>query len=143
MHKIVIELTRLEENFEFGTFGIWRINKEVFCVTLEPRDEENETEISSIPAQQYELQRVKTNLAVVHKYGYDNTFEIMNVPNRTKCMVHPGCLVKNTFGCVLLAEQYGKLQGNRAILNSGKTFKKFMQIMEGIDTALLTITEHY
>ena len=51
--KPVVELIRLEENATYGTFGIWRINKEVFCVCLEPADELNAVGKSSIPAQQY------------------------------------------------------------------------------------------
>ena len=32
---MILELIRLEENDQFGTFGVLRINKQVFCVTEE------------------------------------------------------------------------------------------------------------
>ncbi|WDP86146.1 MAG: hypothetical protein HUN05_14270 [Desulfobacter sp.] len=58
------------------------------------------------------------------KYG--DTFEITGVPNRTHVLIHPGNLVKHTRGCVLLGQYFGKLTGNRAVLNSGVTFKNFL-----------------
>ncbi|WP_319406190.1 DUF5675 family protein [uncultured Desulfosarcina sp.] len=132
----IIELIRLEENFRFGTFGVWRINKQVFCVTLEPADLENERNRSSIPAQQYEMKRV-----VSPRFG--ETFEICDVPGRSKVLCHPGNKVIDTEGCIILAQHYGKLSGDRAVLNSGDTFKAFMAEMIGINLAHLTIYEHF
>ena len=66
----IVELIRLEENFDYGTFGALRINKEVFCVTLEPADLLNKQNVSSIPAQQYLCERYSST-------KYPNTFQIM------------------------------------------------------------------
>lgn len=132
----IVELIRLEENFKYGTFGVLKINKQVFCVTLEPPDQENQPNISSIPAQQYICQRVDTP-----KHGI--TFEVMNVPGRTSVLFHSGCIVDHTEGCILTAEHYGKLKGDRAVLNSGNTFKLFMAEMEGVEAFHLTIIETY
>ncbi|KKN08348.1 hypothetical protein LCGC14_1057540 [marine sediment metagenome] len=134
--QTIVELLRLEENYQYGTFGILRIDKQVFCVTLEPKDEENATDISSIPAQQYVCKRT-----ISPRFG--ETFEITGVPDRFNVLFHAGNTDEDTEGCVILAEHYGKLGKNRAILNSGNTFKKFMLIMEGIDEFLLTIIEIY
>lgn len=138
-----IELIRLEENFEFGTFGIWRINKEIFCVTLEPRNEENETNISSIPAQQYICKLKPTNLSSVRNLGFIETYEVMDVPDRYGVKIHPGNTVDDTLGCILLAEKFGKLYKDRAILNSGQTFKNFMELMREYPEFILTIKEDY
>jgi len=132
----VIELIRLEEDFYNGTFGVLRINKAVFCVTLEPSDRENVKNISSIPAQQYECFRHRSP-----KYG--ETFKIMNIPGRTNVLFHPGNVAKHTEGCILLGQHFGKLKGNRAILNSGDTFKNFLRVMEKQDSFHLTIREVY
>ena len=56
---------------------------------------------------------------------------------------HPGNRVRDTLGCILLGETLGKLKGDRAILNSGKTFDNFMALMAGIDRFVLTIREDY
>ncbi len=132
----VIELIRLEENEFHGTFGVLKINKQVFCVTLEPSDQENKSNISSIPVQQYRCIRVNSPT-------FGETFEIINVPDRTHVLFHRGNELRQTKGCVLLAEHFGKLYGSRAVLNSGKTFKRFMQAIKGHDVLHLTIYEHY
>ena len=138
-----VELVRLEENYNYGTFGVLKVNKEIFCVTLEPRDELNATGISSIPAQQYYCARGKTNLSSILRLGLNETFEVMHVPGRTYIKFHPGNSIKDTWGCILVAETFGKLHDARAVLNSGQTFLRFMSVMEAYDKFVLTITEHY
>lgn len=131
----IVELIRIEES-EQGTFGVLRIDKEVFCVTLEPRDEENAQDISSIPAQQYICRRVTSP-----KFG--ETFEVSNVPGRSHVLFHGGNRARDTLGCVLLAQHYGKLKGGRAVLNSGNTFKAFKDVMKFEEKFHLTIREVY
>jgi len=130
----ILELIRLEETAQ-GTIGILKINKEVFCFTLEPPDLENRANKSSIPAQQYTVKPYSSQ-------NYPDAFEITNVPDRSYVLFHPGNVVNNTAGCVLLGESLGKLQGNRAILNSGKTFDKFRTILRS-GGHHLTISEVY
>ncbi len=131
----VIEIIRLEESAR-GTFGVLRIQKEVFCVTLEPPDQENAKDISSIPAQQYICDKVNSP-----KYG--ETFEVKGVPGRDYVLLHAGNVVEHTKGCILLAQYFGKLRGERAVLNSGNTFKEFMSAMNDYESFKLTIKEEY
>ena len=133
---MILEIIRLEENFEFGTFGVLKINKELFCFTLEPRDEENASRISSIPAQQYECRRYSSR-------KFPDTWQIMNVPGRDNVLFHSGNVASQTQGCILLAQHIGKLQDNRAVLNSGATFQSFMNTTAGLVQLHLTITENY
>ena len=132
----VIEIIRLENNHHFGVFGVLRVQKEVFCVTLEPPDFNNAKNISCIPAGQYVCCRVKSP-----RFG--NTFEVRHVPDRSKILFHAGNTVSDTEGCILLASGYGKLKGNRAVLNSGATFNLFLSQMQGLDEFGLTIREAY
>ena len=132
----ILELIRLEENIEYGTFGYLRIGKQVFCLTLEPPDLENLGNRSSIPAQQYRIRRT-----ISPHFG--ETFEICDVPDRDHVLFHSGNRVKDTAGCILLAQHQGKLKGDRAVLNSGDTFRSFMALMSGYDEGHLTIYEHY
>jgi len=134
--KPVVELVRLEENFEHGTFGVLKINKEVFCFTLEPRDEENAPYISSIPAQQYVCRRYSSE-------KYPDTFQVMNVPGRFNILFHAGNTDDDTAGCILLGETIGKLKNDRAILNSGRTFRRFLGVLAEYDEFVLTIREVY
>ena len=132
---IILELIRLEES-KYGTFGILKINKGVFCCTLEPPDNENIVNISSIPAQQYICERIHSN-----KYG--DTFQVMDVPERTSVLFHAGNVVEHTKGCIILGQYFGKLRGDDAVLNSGATFKKFMELISGQTKIHLTIKEEY
>ena len=132
----IVELIRLEEDEERGTFGVLKINKEVFCVTLEPADRLNAPEISSIPAQQYICRRVQSP-----RFG--ETFEITNVPGRTHVLFHAGNRVEDTLGCCLVAQHFGRLKGNRGVLNSGGTHRALMIVMAGQDEFHLTIREVY
>ena len=130
-----IEIVRLEE-FQEGTLGTLRVNKEVLAFTLELNDLLNMPNRSSIPAQQYVCQRI-----VSPKFGI--TFQVMSVPGRSSILIHPGNTVDDTAGCILLGESVGKLRMKRTLLNSGATYRKFMLLMEGIDEFILTIRECY
>ena len=132
----VLEIVRLEENYNFGTFGILKINKAVFCVTLELPDLLNFREKSSIPAQQYRCARVDSP-----RFG--ETFEVWNVPGRSDILFHAGNTKADTKGCIILAQHWGKLKEQRAVLNSGKTFLQFMNLLKGHNILSLTITEKY
>ena len=131
----IVELIRLEES-EQGTIGILKIDKEVFCYTLEPADLLNKANVSCIPAQQYICQRVQSP-----KFG--ETFEITNVPGRSHILFHSGNNVTDTFGCILLGLTVGRLKGRRSILNSGKTFSTFMLTMLNESKFHLTIKTEY
>jgi len=132
----VLEIIRLEENYKYGTFGVLKINKEVFCWTLEPRDEENKPFESSIPAQQYTCERYSSD-------KYPNTFQVTNVPGREGILFHPGNTADDTAGCILLGETVTKLKYDRRILNSGATFKYFMSALADYNKFSLTIREVY
>ena len=142
----VVELTRLEESNN-GSIGVLRINKEMFCITLEPPDKENKRSISSIPTGQYICKRYSSA-------KFPNTFEVTDVTGRTYILFHAGYRVKNTEGCILLGSHVKKLNTrtqNRAMVNSGNTFVEFMKFFNEVDEDgryivnefHLTITEHY
>ena len=63
--------------------------------------------------------------------------------NRFKILFHAGNFAEDTEGCILVARKFGVLKGGRAVLNSGDTFKQFMETMFGVDEFQLTITEQY
>lgn len=132
----IVELIRLEENEDYGTFGILKINKVLFCCTLEPGDFENEPRKGSIPAQQYLCRRYMSS-----RHG--ETFIVHNVPDRTGILFHAGNTIADTIGCIVLGQYFDKLRGDRAVLNSGNTFRAFLDYMTGYDSFHLTIAELY
>lgn len=132
----VLELIRLE-NTPQGVVSILKINKHVFCATLEPPELDNQTNISCIPAGQYYIRGIKSP-----RFG--DTYTVLDVPGRSHILFHAGNLVEHTAGCILLGETIGKLSGDRAVLNSGATFKRFMEELGvGGGLASLTIYEMY
>jgi hypothetical protein len=132
----VCRLVRLENSSTYGTFGVLTLNNQVFCVTLEPPDKENKSNISSIPVGQYTCERYASPT-------YGDTWEVQDVTERFNILFHAGNFMKNTKGCILLAEKFGKLYGSRAVLNSGETFRTFMKATAKHTALSLTITEAY
>ena len=103
---------------EEGTFGVLTLNGKAFCVTLEPQDLDNEDFISCIPVGLYLCKKI-----VSPRYG--EVFEVQDVPERENILFHAGNRDINTQGCILLGQYFGKLKGDRAVLNSGNTLKLF------------------
>lgn len=133
--KHFVEILRVEES-EQGTLSVMRINKQMFCATLEPPDRLNEVGRSSIPPGQYICRPYKSP-----KHG--RTWQIMDVPGRTWVLFHKGNTVDDTEGCICVGSHPDKFRGDRAVLNSGRTFKRLVNRI-GLDKPFhLTITEHY
>lgn len=130
-----VEIIRLEDNFPQGTFGALLVATEVFCWTLEPPTYDNKKNFACIPAGQYECKK-----RISPKFSR-TVYEICNVPDRSDVEFHPGNIVLDTMGCVLLGDTLGKLKGNRAVLNSGYTFTSFMNALVYYDEFKLTIKE--
>lgn len=136
MIKPVITIIRVEDSYQYGVFGILLIGGEVFCMTLEPPEFENKKNFACIPPGQYECVRILSP-----KFG--TTYEILNIPDRNDVLFHPGNRVEDTIGCICLAEKLGKLRGDRAILNSGKTYTNFLNTMQSYPEFKLTIKESW
>lgn len=103
----------------FGTLHDWK--HVPFAVALEPPWKDNRTNISCIPAGDYLCEIVQSP-----KYG--RVYEIKNVPDRTHVLIHRLNLVKETQACVGVGEEFGILNGEPAILDSGKAFKELMDV---------------
>ena len=129
-----VEIIRLEGNNLYGTFGALRIDGKVFCVTLELPYRDNEKYISCIPTGEFKCRKITTE-----KHG--TTFVVIGVPNRTAILFHKGNTVDDVNGCIILAQYWGKLQGDRAVLNSGETYKAFLERMRLVDEFNLKITK--
>lgn len=137
------DIVRVEQSGE-GTFGVLLLDGDSFCVTLELPWRRNQKSISCIPAGKYQCQRVKSPLVQsLTKGKWIETFEIRGVPGRDKILFHAGNLIENTRGCVLTAQYFGKLKGDRAVLNSGDTFDRFMVAMAGVKAFTLTVTDAF
>jgi len=127
-----LDLIRLEETQEHGTFGALKIDDVLFSWTLEPPDLGNVRKRSCIPVGTYLCRRYSSK-------AYPDTFEVTGVPGRTAILFHSGNTDDDTAGCILLGDTLGKLKGNRAILNSGQTFRRFLGELASEDEAILKV----
>ena len=130
-----LKLKRVADN-EDATFGVLINGNIPFAVTLEPAWEDNKKGISCIPSGPYSCKRVKSP-----RFG--DTFEILDVEGRTHILFHKGNSERNTQGCVLIAEEFGILNGKAAVLASGRGFTEFMSILKEVDEFELIIEDNH
>ena len=130
-----LKLKRVADN-EDATFGVLINGNIPFAVTLEPAWEDNKKGISCIPSGPYNCKRVKSP-----KFG--DTFEILDVEERTHILFHKGNSERNTQGCLLIAEEFGRLNGKAAVLASGRGFTEFMSILKEVDEFELIIEDNH
>lgn len=131
-----VEVVRLETS-QYGTLSALKINGQFFGVTLEPPDKLNKTNESSIPMGQYWIKKYDSP-------SKDLVWKVEDVPNRTYIEFHPGTVVKHTAGCFLVGESEAKLRGpedHTKLVNSGKTFDKFMVALKGGEYHKLVVKE--
>ena len=123
---MITHIIRLERSTQ-GFIGVLTIDSMIFCFTLERDD-------TFIKPGCYHCQRFSGT-------KWPDTFEI-TVPGHTAVLFHAGNVEADTQGCVLLGATTGKLKGERAVLNSGETFKNFLKMMEGKDFFTLFVTNN-
>jgi hypothetical protein len=124
--KIVI----LEESDQ-GALGILILDNVIFCFCLFP-DAADKMKFH-LPPGTYICKRF-------HGTKWPNTFEIV-VQGHTAILFHAGNVEADSSACVLLGSTTGKLKGNRAVLNSGDTFKAFLDYTQNIDEFQLTVID--
>ena len=130
----LLEIIRLEEDKQYGTFGMLLINKKVFCATLELPYNDNKRNVSCIPYGFYTCEKT-------HSAKFGTVFEIMDVPNIDNILFHAGNTINDIEGCIIVAQYHGKLKDDRAVLNSGKTYKSFMNTLKDANECDLIIRD--
>lgn len=116
---------------EHGTFGAW-CDAEGYPLmsSLERPWLDNIPFKSCIPAGKYQCVRVSTGLKAVHKAGYEETFEVMDVPGRDLIRVHPANWYDELEGCLSTGTRFGYIHGRPAVKSSVAAFKEWMQMLE-------------
>lgn len=118
-----VRIVRLEQTKD-GALGSMVLLGELFCTTLEP--DSGDAVKNQIPAGVYLCRRF-------HGSRWPNTFEIL-VPGHSAVLFHAGNTESDSQMCVLLGQYPGKLNFGgrhaRAVLNSGVTFKRFLEILK-------------
>ena len=128
MTELVI--LRIGRDDDGVTQGVMLKDGVAFAVTLERPWKENEQDVSCIPAATYTCKRYSSE-------KYTDTFEITNVPGRTKILFHKGNEIPDTHGCILVGE---KFVGN-GIGESGLGFKEFLDKFDKRDSFELSLID--
>jgi len=113
------------------------------CPTLELPWRDNQRSISCIPPGEYNCVTRKSP-----KFG--TTYHVTEVPERSYVLIHSGNWAgdvnkgfkSHVNGCILLGQKTGWLAGQRAVLNSRITIKRFMEYM-GYEPFTLKILEAF
>ena len=117
------------ENDVDGKFGVMLLEGKAFCVTLMLP---SGIPYKYFPDGDYICERYQSP-----RHG--EVWLLKDVPNFTYIEIHAGNDIRDTRGCILVGQYFDKLRGNRAILNSGETLKKFMIVTKQADRLELSV----
>jgi hypothetical protein len=130
-----------------GTFGVLKGADGIpFAVTLERPWWANQPSVgdvpgSCIPEGVYRCLRCRRS----PDYGYrdspkfGDTFQVYEVPGRTTILFHKGNLADDTRGCILVGEQFERMQGQAGIAASAAGFAEFLRVTEKVNEFELEI----
>ena len=140
---MILTLIRKTPSSRFGTFGaLFSEDGTGICVTLELPWQNNQHDVSCVPAGTYQCLRVQSAEQLQATPENGDRFELQNVPNRNSVEIHAGNTIKDSKGCILVGTQYGAFyDGTPCILQARDEFKSFMNRMKGVNAFTLVIKE--
>lgn len=115
-----VVLQRLPKN-DNVMFGVILVDSVPRFVTLEPPWNDNQHNISCVPAGTYKVVKIHSP-----RFNKD-VFMMIDIPGRDAVEFHVGNGIQDTHGCVLLGLQFSL--SDYAIVNSGIAFDNFMKMM--------------
>ena len=126
----IVNLIRTESGNE-GTFGKLIAANKVFS-TVEPPWEDNEHDVSCIPYGEYKCE-------ITHSHKYGRVYEVKDVEGRTHILMHWGNwggdkelgFISDTDGCIIVGQERGVINGQKAVAKSRLALNKFMVLMDG------------
>lgn len=106
-----------------------------FCHTLELPWRDNQQNISCIPAGEYECLFVKTRRIIG---GSSHSYWLKSVPGRTGVLQHAGTFAgdkskgyrSHVLGCILLGHSIGTLKGQKAIFQTRRCVREYIEHFE-------------
>jgi hypothetical protein len=114
MQELILKREIISNKAILGTI---ELDKEELCKTLENPWLNNQPFISCVPAFKYIAKKYSSS-------SYDNVWELQNVKDRSKILIHNGNLEKHTQGCILVGASWGFIDQELAVLNSVATLNR-------------------
>ncbi len=120
MKKVKIERNDISDKAIRGQLTIENICHDPIYTLENPKRDTNID--SCIPAGKYKC--------IPHNSTkYPDTYEILDVPERTAILLHWGNTEKDTLGCIILGEKLGNLNGEPAVLGSKVCYERFRELI--------------
>lgn len=116
-----------------GTWGVMIHDYQPFALTLEDPWNDNKKDVSCIPSGRYNC------IKIYRKNKRYYTYLLLDVPGRTEIMFHPGNTKDDTWGCILIGEEFGKIKDKPALIASKRGFNEFMQKMKQKNSFIIEI----
>ena len=131
-----------------GTFGKLILptgDTSLWWYTAEEEWQQNKPSVSCIPLGRYPLVRT------IYQRHQMPTFEVANVPGRSRILIHPGNTEEDTQGCILIGMALGFVTVTRdedtgltkvrkqAVIESQRAFADFMAAMVSVTDAELRV----
>lgn len=120
------------------TLGLLFVEGEFFCYTLEdaPRDVKVKGK-TRIPQGNYKLGFNVNDTPLTEKYRetrpwFQYHLHVKNVPNFQYIYIHVGNTIKDTEGCLLVADSINSSSAKRSIYNSREAFRRLYQKLKPI-----------
>ncbi len=130
---MILDLLRVGQSGR-GTFGVLRFGAVPFVLTLERPWQDNQQNVSCIPAGRYRCERIRSP-----KFGW--TFEVKNVPNRTHVLFHSGNTIEDTHGCILVGEEFSGTWDKPMLASSQRGFLEFLNLLDGVNAFELYVQD--
>ena len=115
-----------------GVFGTLEYNR-FECVTVELPWRNNQPSVSCIPDGTYTLRR-----DYYHTGRYE-AFEICDVANRSRILIHAANTIDDIKGCVGVGRELGWVNDRWAVTNSRETLDRLMRELDGVDETTINI----
>ena len=107
----MIRIRRVLSHADY-TAGVIIVNTALVRVSIELPWRDNATNVSCIPAGTYRLDLKHWSP------HFGECFHIMDVPDRTHCLIHAANKASELKGCIAPGRGYGNLDGEFAVLSS-------------------------
>lgn len=98
-------------------------SNKLLCKTLELPYLNNYKNISSIPTGTYKVKKYSS-------WSFKDVWEIQDVPNRSKILIHIGNTVDDIKGCILVGSKWSFFHDKLAVTNSKATMDNLRRILE-------------